>query len=297
MIAIARHMGVEHDRRTGSAWPGDPAAGRPAAGRAVPGGEIPSRRRRAGVLKELLAAGKLHGDVRTVTGRTLAEDLAEVPDGDREVIRPYDAPLLPAAGYVVMSGNLFDSAVMKISVIDKEFRAVPVEPGPAERLRGQGDRVRWAGGLSPPHRGSRAGRGGAVGADHPQLRPRRLSRQRRGGEHAAACGAAEARHQHAADDGRRAAIGDVGVTVDPERVAGSGGRRRAGDFKTGDRIRIDLNRRKVDVLLPKGELEARKATWQAPKLNSMTPWEEIYRAMVGQLGTGACRSRQRCSWM
>ena len=74
------------------------------------------------VMKELLAAGKLHGNVRTVTGRTLAEDLAEVPDGDREVIRSYANPMLEAAGYVVMSGNLFDSAVMKISVIDKEFR-------------------------------------------------------------------------------------------------------------------------------------------------------------------------------
>ena len=75
------------------------------------------------VMKELLDAGKLHGDAMTVTGQTLAENLRDVPDGDREVIRSYDEPLLPAAGYVVMSGNLFDSAVMKISVIDKEFRA------------------------------------------------------------------------------------------------------------------------------------------------------------------------------
>ena len=58
----------------------------------------------------------------TVTGRTLAEDLADVPDGDREVIRSYAKPMLEAAGYVVMSGNLFDSAVMKMSVIDKDFR-------------------------------------------------------------------------------------------------------------------------------------------------------------------------------
>ena len=58
----------------------------------------------------------------TVSGKTLAENLQGVPDGDREVIRAYGKPLLEAAGYVVMSGNLFDSAVMKISVIDKEFR-------------------------------------------------------------------------------------------------------------------------------------------------------------------------------
>ena len=59
-------------------------------------------------------------------------------------------------------------------------------------------------------------------------------------------------------------------------------------LQTGDRIRIDLNTRKVDVLLPAGELAARRAAWTPPKLPSMTPWEEIYRSMVGQLGTGAC---------
>jgi dihydroxy-acid dehydratase len=58
----------------------------------------------------------------TVTSKTVAENLRDVADGDREVIRSYGAPMLPAAGYVVMSGNLFDSAVMKISVIDQDFR-------------------------------------------------------------------------------------------------------------------------------------------------------------------------------
>ena len=46
--------------------------------------------------------------------------------------------------------------------------------------------------------------------------------------------------------------------------------------------------RKVDVVLPPGELAARRAAWVAPKLVNQTPWEEIYRSMVGQLGTGAC---------
>ncbi len=124
MIAIARHMGVEHDledwQRLGPEIPllvDLQPAGRFLGEKFHRAGGVPA------VMKELLAAGKLHGEVRTVTGRTLAEDLAEAPDGDREVIRAYDNPLLPAAGYVVMSGNLFDSAVMKISVIDKEFRA------------------------------------------------------------------------------------------------------------------------------------------------------------------------------
>jgi dihydroxy-acid dehydratase len=74
------------------------------------------------------------------------------------------------------------------------------------------------------------------------------------------------------------------LNVSPEAVVGGG----LALLKTGDRIRIDLNSRKVDVLLPSGELEARRAAWQPPKLVNMTPWEEIYRSMVGQLGHGAC---------
>src|SRR6201996_8450886 len=123
MVAIARHMGVEHSledwQRLGPQIPllvDLQPAGRLLGEKFHRAGGVPA------VMKELLAAGKLAGDVRTATGRTLAEDLAEVRDGDREVIRSYGAPLLPAAGYVVMSGNLFDSAVMKISVIDKDFR-------------------------------------------------------------------------------------------------------------------------------------------------------------------------------
>jgi dihydroxy-acid dehydratase len=74
------------------------------------------------------------------------------------------------------------------------------------------------------------------------------------------------------------------LNVSPEAAVGGG----LALLKTGDRVRIDLNSRKVDVLLPAGELEARRAAWQPSKLQHMTPWEEIYRSMVGQLGTGAC---------
>ncbi|HYZ23401.1 MAG TPA: dihydroxy-acid dehydratase, partial [Rhodopila sp.] len=74
------------------------------------------------------------------------------------------------------------------------------------------------------------------------------------------------------------------LNVSPEAAVGGG----LALLKTGDRIRIDLNRRTVDVLLPEGELQARRQAWAPPKLLSQTPWEEIYRSMVGQLGTGAC---------
>ena len=186
----------------------------------------------------------------TVTGKTLAENLHDVPDADREVIRPYDKPLLEHAGYVVMSGNLFDSAVMKISVIDQDFRALPLRSRRAQRVRGQGDRVRRPGGLPPPHRGPRPRRGRTLGADHPQLRPGRLSRQRRGGEHAAAGLAAASGIDTLPTMGDGRQSGTSGspsiLNVSPEAAVGGG----LALLKTGDRIRIDLNTRKVDLLLP-----------------------------------------------
>ena len=74
------------------------------------------------------------------------------------------------------------------------------------------------------------------------------------------------------------------LNVSPEAAVGGG----LALLKTGDRIRIDLNTQKVDVLLPEGELEARRAAWTAPELLNKTPWEEIYRSMIGQQGSGAC---------
>src|SRR5580693_7647841 len=102
MVAIARHMGVEHSlddwQRLGPEIPllcDVQPAGRFLGEKFHRAGGVPA------VLKELLQAGKLNRDAMTVTGKTVAENLRDVPDGDREVIRSYDKPMLPAAGYVV----------------------------------------------------------------------------------------------------------------------------------------------------------------------------------------------------
>jgi dihydroxy-acid dehydratase len=74
------------------------------------------------------------------------------------------------------------------------------------------------------------------------------------------------------------------LNVSPESAVGGG----LAILETGDKVRVDLNLRTVDVLLPTEELDKRKAAWVADYPESQTPWEEIYRSMVGQMDTGAC---------
>jgi dihydroxy-acid dehydratase len=74
------------------------------------------------------------------------------------------------------------------------------------------------------------------------------------------------------------------LNISPEAAIGGG----LALLKNGDPISIDLNKRRVDVLIPEAELAARRAAWTPPVLDNKTPWEEIYRSMVGQMGTGAC---------
>src|SRR3954454_15779780 len=123
MIAIARHMGVDHTledwQRVGADLPllaDVQPAGRWLGEAFYRAGGVPA------ILRELQGAGKLHLDTMTCTGKTLGENLASPVEVDREVIRAYDQPMKEKAGFAVLSGNLFDGAVMKLSVIDKEFR-------------------------------------------------------------------------------------------------------------------------------------------------------------------------------
>ena len=123
LVAIARHMGVELAVEDWDRFGQDipllvdlQPAGRFLGEAFHRAGGVPA------VMVELLKAGKLHGDARTVSGRTVAENAErEVLMTDREVIRPYDKPLKERAGFAILSGNIFDSAVMKISVIDRAF--------------------------------------------------------------------------------------------------------------------------------------------------------------------------------
>ena len=149
---------------------------------------------------------------------------------DREVIRAHDKPIVKReAGFLNLKGNLFDSAIMKTSVISPEFRkrylSNPNDPdafeGRAVVFDGREDYHARINDPVARHRREHHPR-------HPRRGSDRLSGRRGGGEHAAARRAAEARHQRAALHRRRAPVRHVRLAVDPERLAGSGGRRRPG---------------------------------------------------------------------
>jgi dihydroxy-acid dehydratase len=290
MVAIARHMGVDHSlddwQRLGPEVPllvDCQPAGRFLGEAFHRAGGVPA------VMRELLAAGKLDGSVRTVTGRTLAEDLADVPEPDREVIRGYGKPLKEAAGYVVMTGNLFESAVMKISVIDPAFRkrflSDPAHPdvfeGKAVVFEGPED---YHARIEDP----------ALGVDEQSVLVIRNCGPvgYPGGAEVVNMQPPAALLKQGIDtlptigDGRQSGTSASPsiLNVSPEAAVGG----NLALLKTGDRIRIDLNTRKVDVLIPEAEMAARRAAWKAPVLQHKTPWEEIYRSMVGQHATGAC---------
>ena len=289
LIAIARHMGVElavEDwDRIGQDIPllvDCQPAGRFLGEAFHRAGGVPA------VMVELLKAGKLHADAMTVTGRTVAQNAErEVLAVDREVIRTYAEPLKQRAGFAVLSGNLFDSAVMKVSVIDREFYnrflsnpdgvfegQVVVFEGPEDyhdRIEdpslGIDDRtvlvIRNCGPVGYP------GSAEVVNMQPP-----------------AALLKAGIETLPTMGDGRQSGTsGSPSIlNVSPEAAVGGG----LALLKSGDPIRIDLNKRRVDVLIPEAELAARRSAWKPPQLVNKTPWEEIQRGMIGQLGTGAC---------
>ena len=228
IVAMARHAGVEIGTEDWMEHGYDV----PLLVNMQPAGQYLSERfHRAGgvpaVMWELLQAGKLDGSALTCTGRTQAENLEGREATDREVIFPYSAPLKERAGFLVLTGNLFDFAIMKTSVISRRIPHSAICRGRARRrVRGTRDRVRRLRRLSRPDQRSVARHRRELHPRDPRLGPARLAGLGRSREHAAARRAAPARHHEPADARRRAAVGHVGQPVDPQRLARKRRRRR-----------------------------------------------------------------------
>jgi dihydroxy-acid dehydratase len=244
------------------------------------------------VVGQLIAQGLIREDAMTVNGRTMGDNCRGVEIEDENVIRPFAQPLKEEAGFLVLSGNLFDAAIMKTSVISEEFRqrylSNPDDPnafeGPAVVFDGPED---YHARIDDP----------AVG-----ITPNTLMFMRGAGP-IGYPGAAEVVNMRppaylitegvsalpCIGDGRQSGTsGSPSILNASPEAAAMGG---LALLKTGDRVRMDLEARTVNVLIPEEELEARRAALQAEGgyayPASQTPWQEIQRALVGQLDKGA----------
>ena len=291
--AIARHVGVELTMQDWERIGYDV----PLLVNMEPAGEyLGEEYYRAGglpaVVHELLQAGRFHGDASTINGKSIGDNVANSPSLDPEVIRPYDRPLKAKAGFKLLRGNLFDSAIMKTSVISDDFRARylsnPKDPhafecravvfdGPEDYHRRIDDPslaiddtcmlvIRGCGPIGYP------GSAEVVNMQPPAELIKR-------GLNTLPC----------MGDGRQSGTsGSPSIlNASPEAACGGG----LAVLRTGDRIRIDLDKGTADVLISADELAARSATLarEGGYKNfppSQTPWQEIQRGMVDQLAEG-----------
>jgi dihydroxy-acid dehydratase len=284
--AIARHMGVELDVTDWQAH----GLNLPLLVNMQPAGAyLGESFFRAGgvpaVMGELLAAGQLDGSVMTASGLPLCDALAGARSRDQDVIRPFDQPLRENAGFVVLNGNLFASALMKTSVISEDFRARFLKGGVYEAravvFEGPEDyheRINDASLGIDEHTILFIRNVGCVGypgsAEVVNMQP------------PDALIRAGIRHLPTVGDGRQSGTSESPsiLNASPEAVVGGG----LALLQTGDRVRLDLNAGTLDALVDEAEWQARRDAWTPPEITHQTPWQEIYRTHVGQLAQGGC---------
>ena len=240
------------------------------------------------LLNQLIEDGLIDGGQNTVTGYSLAHNCRHFSVRNRDVIFPTDQPLMENAGFAIMRGNFFDTALMKKSVITAEFRKNylqnPQHPncftaraivfeGP-EDYRARIDDpaldidancllvVRNVGPVGYP---------GSAEVVNMQP-PKALLLQ---GIHCLPT----------LGDGRQSGTsGSPSILhIAPEAAVGGG----IALLKTGDQIEVNLHSHRVDVKISDEELAARRAQLPTPQQTNQTPWQEIYRNTVSQLDTGA----------
>ena len=290
LSAIAKHMGIKFDL---SDWQ-KLGHNIPLLVNCQPAGEyLMESFHRAGaipaVMKELIKNKKLHTNIKTVTGKTVGENLRKKVDVDNNVIKSFKNSLAEKAGFLVMKSNFFSSAIMKTSVISKEFKerylSNPKHPnvfngkavvfeGPedyhkrlnSKKLKIDENSILIVRGCGP------VGYPGSAEVVNMQPPDRLL---KKGISHLPTLG-----------DGRQSGTSESPsiLHVSPESAVG-------GDLaivKTGDKMTIDLNKRRVDLLISQLEFKKRRKNKKSFKPNNQTPWQEIFRNTVGQLEDGAC---------
>ncbi len=240
------------------------------------------------VMAELADAGLLDADCKTVTGRTIGENVAGRLSRDREMIKPFAEPMKEKAGFLALTGNLFDFAIMKTSVISDEFRQRYLMAPGAEGVF-EARAIVFDGSDDYHHR-----------INDPALDiDERCILVMRGAGPLGWPGSAEVVNMQPPDallqrgiqalptlgDGRQSGTSDSPSILNaaPESAAGGG----LSWLRTGDIIRIDLELGRCDALVTEAEIAARRAAGAPAIPPSYTPWEELYREKVGQMDEGA----------
>jgi dihydroxy-acid dehydratase len=244
------------------------------------------------VVAELMKAAMLpNPDALTVNGKTIGDNCRDVENMDGKVIRPVADPLVKDAGFINLHGNLFDSAIMKTSVISKEFRDRYLS-NPDDPEAFEGTAVVFEGTEDYHHRIEEPDLGvdehsilfirgsGPIGypgaAEVVNMQPPASLIKR--GVHSLPC----------VGDGRQSGTsGSPSIlNASPEAAIGGG----LALVQSGDRVRIDLNKGEANILITDEELEKRRAALKAnggfPYPDHQTPWQEIQRSMVDQLSEG-----------
>jgi dihydroxy-acid dehydratase len=239
----------------------------------------------------MIKAGKINKDAMTVNGKTLYENCRRAKIEDRNVILSYKKPMKKQAGFLNLKGNLFDSAIMKTSVISDHFRA------------------RY---LSDP-KDLNAFEGRAIVFEGPEDYHKRIDDPKlkiddscilfvRGVGPIGYPGAAEVVNMQPPVKLIKAGVGELPCVGDgrqsgtsgspsilnasPEAANGGG----LAILQTNDIVRFDLNKRSADIKISKAEYERRvkalekKGGFKIPE--SQTPWQEIQRSMVDELSNG-----------
>jgi len=290
IVAMARHAGVDITPEDWMTYGYDV----PLLLNMQPAGKyLGERYHRAGgtpaIMWELEQKGLLRSARPTVTGKTMAENLVGRESHDREMIFPFDAPLKDKAGFMVLKGNLFDFAIMKTSVISESFRQRYLST-PGSENAFECKVVVFDGSDDYHHRINDP----ALGIDeHTML-------VIRGAGPVGWPGSAEVVNMQPPDalikrgitalptlgDGRQSGTSDSPsiLNASPESAAGG----NLALLRTGDVVRVDLNTGRCDVLMSDEALEQRRKDAPPAIPPNQTPWQEIYRATVGQLHTGAC---------
>ena len=241
------------------------------------------------VMKELIKNNKIHTNLITVTGKKIGQNLRKKIKTDPRVIKTFENSIADKAGFLVLRSNFFSTAIMKTSVISKEFK----------------DRY-----LSDPKKPN-VFIANAIVFEGPEDYHKRLNSKKlninknsilivRGCGPVGYPGSAEVINMQPPDrllkkgintlptlgDGRQSGTSASPsiLHVSPESAIGGD----LGIVKTGDQIKIDLNKRRVDLLIPQTEFKIRRKKRKLFKFNNQTPWQEIFRDTVGQLEDGAC---------